>query len=90
MRDVWLSMLLSALPVILSTISSLYVPFHSMYKIASESHHGYGRSDYEDEDYDGYDRWDSEFRRRRRPSKRPRVSWGHLLQRLLDRCVISE
>ena len=78
------------MPIILSVISALYVPFHSMYKIASESHHGYGRSDYEDEDYDGYDRWDSEFRRRRRPSKRLRVSWGHLLQNSLDRCVISE
>jgi len=45
-----------------------------MYKAVSsyDNHYGYGRSDY-DEDYESYDKWDSEFRRRRRgPSKRPR------------------
>ena len=56
-------------------MSSVYVPFHTMYKAATsyDNHYGYGRSDY-DEDYESFDKWDSEFRRRRRgPGKRPRV-----------------
>ena len=68
-------MSLSALPVIVSVLSSVYAPFHSMYKEATsyDSHYGWGRSDY-DEEYDSFDKWDSEYRRRRRgPGKRPRV-----------------
>ena len=73
-------------------MSSVYVPFHSMYKAVSsyDNHYGYGRSDY-DEDYESYDKWDSEFRRRRRgPSKRPRVR--RLIHRALDNDInaISE
>merc|ERR1712045_309430 len=64
-----------AIPVIISILSSLYVPFYSVYKAASSYDHGYGRSDYDEYD-DGYgfdNKWDSEFRRRRRgPGKRPR------------------
>ena len=65
-----------AIPVIISLLSSLYVPFYSVYKAASAYDNGYGRSDYDDYDEGyGYDKWDSDsFRRRRRgPSKRPRV-----------------
>lgn len=69
-------MLSPAIPVIISILSSVYVPFYSIYKAASSYDNGYGRSDYDDYD-DGYgfdSKWDSEFRRRRRgPGKRPRV-----------------
>merc|ERR1712045_569971 len=64
-----------AIPVIISILSSLYVPFYSIYKAANSYDNGYGRSDYDDyDDGYGYDKWDSDsFRRRRRgPSKRPR------------------
>ena len=68
---------LAAIPVLISVLSTIYVPFYSIYKAASSyDAPGYGRSDYDDWDSDyGYDKWDSEFKRRRRgPGKRPRVS----------------
>jgi len=64
-----------AIPVLISVLSTIYVPFYSIYKAASSyDAPGYGRSDYDDWDSDyGYDKWDSEFKRRRRgPGKRPR------------------
>merc|ERR1711997_1315745 len=47
-----------AIPVIISILSSLFVPFCSVYKAANAYDNGYGRSDYDDYD-DGYDKWDS-------------------------------
>merc|ERR1719384_324853 len=49
-----------ALPILISVMSSVYVPFHSMYKAATsyDNHYGYGRSDYDD-DYENFDSWEN-------------------------------